>query len=137
MLNMVVEDWKEREFARRFPIAHGEYSHGADKALDFLFSDLDFDEPIMFPWSINEDTYIWKNSTGQICVDTCNNHPWEDEIRHTRVGDDWKWDFHDPYAVAPNPMDRWYEVEYLKLDTMQKSLRNDWSAQERRKKDAK
>ena len=129
MLNMVVENrigWKCSSVCD--PVMKG--------ALEFLFSDLDFDEPITFPWSINEETYIWKNSVGQICVDTCNNHSWCDEIRYADVGDDWKWDLHDPYAIAPNPMDRWHEVEYLNLDTMQRSLRNDWSAQERRKKDS-
>lgn len=130
MLNMVAEN-------RIGWMCGGECDPAIEQALEFLFADLDFDEPITFPWSINEDTYIWKNSASQICVDTCNNHPWEDEVNHIRVGDDWKWDLYDPYAVAPNPMDRWHEVEYLNLDTMQRSIRNDWSAARRREMGAK
>ncbi len=39
---------------------------------------------IVFPWSTNYETYLYRDSNGNIRVDTCNNHHWEDlpfEIR--------------------------------------------------------
>lgn len=46
-------------------------------AISWLLENLDYDEPIMFPWSINFETWIQKTDKG-ICVETCNNHQWYD-----------------------------------------------------------
>jgi len=120
MLSVVLEDICDRE------ADFDSWIKEVGRALKFLESNLNLDEPITFPWSINEETYIWKNSEDKICVDTCNNHPWYEEIKYAFSGDDWKWD------PEPNSMDCWHEVEYLNLDTMEKSLRNDWSAKHKR-----
>lgn len=129
MISIVIDNWAAWD-----PKWEGfsEYCRSAKAALDFLDSNLDLDEPITFPWSTNEETYIWRNSKGQICVDTCNNHSWEDEIRYKHAGDDWKWYDSEWDDIL---MDRWQDVEYLNLATRQRAQRSDWSATERRKRD--
>lgn len=38
-----------------------------------------FDIPTKVPWSINYETYIWRDKKSKkIYIDTCNNHCWED-----------------------------------------------------------
>lgn len=138
MLALMIEEWDDDP--RTWPGAE-EFYRKMNRAIEWLGEHLDFDDPITFPWSINEDTYIWNNSKGHICVDTCFNHPWADEIRYLYAGEDWKWEEgghnYDYFGHGDTIlMDRWHEVEYLNLDTMQKGLREGWAADEKRKKDA-
>jgi len=68
MLNVIMDerkDWYEPE----------ELEEKFGEAVEWLIENPDYDEPIMFPWSINEETYIWRVQEG-IYVDTCNNHRW-------------------------------------------------------------
>jgi len=38
------------------------------------------DENIMLPFTCNYETFISKNKDGEIFVDTCRNHDWENEL---------------------------------------------------------
>ncbi len=51
---------------------------GVEKAISWLESNQQFDEPIAFPWTINYETFIWRDGN-RIYVDTCNNQSeyWE------------------------------------------------------------
>jgi len=41
---------------------------------------LNKDENIMIPFTCNYETFISKDNDGNIFVDTCNNHDWENEL---------------------------------------------------------
>jgi hypothetical protein len=48
---------------------------GFEEALEWLHDNVEYNEPIMFPWSTNYETFIW--TVGKdIYVDTCNNQDW-------------------------------------------------------------
>jgi|ADurb_Leu_01_Slu_FD_contig_123_22720_length_22427_multi_4_in_0_out_1_4 hypothetical protein len=61
-----------------------EYFGGTAKKYSWLASakrKLKVVEPninIVFPWSTNYETFLYRDSSGNIRVDTCNNHHWED-----------------------------------------------------------
>jgi hypothetical protein len=71
MLCKVAEDYEDDG---------SEVADDLQRAMDFLMNNLDFDEPISFPWSINYDTFIWRRGNGSVFVDTCNNHSWYDDL---------------------------------------------------------
>jgi hypothetical protein len=45
------------------------------KAFEWIKNNQDYDNPVCFPWSVNECTYIWREGSC-ISVSTCNNHDW-------------------------------------------------------------
>lgn len=45
-------------------------------ALKWLSENTQFNDPIVIPWSINYETFIW-NDGADVKVDTCNNHSWD------------------------------------------------------------
>jgi len=87
MLNAIIDerkDWYEPE----------ELEDKFGKALEWLYENPDYNDPIMFPWSINEETYIWHTDEG-IYVDTCNNHRW-----YNYLDFDYADEYHDCYEVS-------------------------------------
>ncbi len=62
-------EWKEKDaFDWTPPESFG-------KAIQWLTDNRDYDEPLLLPWSTNEETFIWRHD-GIIMVKTCNNHDW-------------------------------------------------------------
>lgn len=59
-----------------------------NRALHYLTRHFDLDVPIMFPWSCNYETYIWRNKDGAFCVDTCNNDPWDNVLKDVKWMDE-------------------------------------------------
>lgn len=61
-----------------------EYFGGTAKKYTWLVSakkklkKIEPDTNIVFPWSTNYETFLYRDSNGNIRVDTCNNHHWED-----------------------------------------------------------
>lgn len=110
MLNLVAQEYEEREW---------DLSPEFVKALEWLEENTEYDEPIMFPWSINEETWIWKNDKG-ICVDTCNNHSWYDVVEYLYAGEDWKWDGR-PVGIVDLFSINFFDSKYLDLSTMEKT----------------
>lgn len=41
-----------------------------------------YDEPIIIPYTVNYDTYIYKHQNRHIIVETCNNHYWDDVLMY-------------------------------------------------------
>lgn len=89
-----------------------------DSALKWLEENVGYDEPIMFPWSVNFETWIWRNNGG-ICVDTCNNHPWYEALDYSHEGEDWKYDGRPVGNIDPFSAN-YFESEYLDLSAMDK-----------------
>ena len=48
-----------------------------EKVEDFLLTNPDFNENIIFPWTINEETFIYRICPARARVDTCWNHDWD------------------------------------------------------------
>lgn len=109
MIGLIAQRYNEREW---------DFSPAFVYALYWLEQNTQYDDPIMFPWSINEETWIWKNNKG-ICVDTCNNHPWYDVIEYLSAGEDWKWDGRPVGNIDPFSTN-YFESEFLDLSTMKK-----------------
>lgn len=53
------------------------HSKWYQSAVKWLDEHLEFDGPIVIPWSCNYDTFLIPKDRN-ILVDTCNNHPWWD-----------------------------------------------------------
>jgi len=71
MVAKIAEEW----------VAEGEQTtNELERAIDFLYENLNIDDPICFPWSTNYETFIWRRSDGSIFVDTCNNNDWIDVL---------------------------------------------------------
>ena len=58
-----------------------EHQRSLLRAIHYLQRHFDLDVPIMFPWSCNYETFIWRNKDGAFCVDTCNNDPWDNTLK--------------------------------------------------------
>ena len=78
-----------------------------EAALRWLEDNQDYDKPIIFPWSTNYETFIWKNDSG-VCVDTCNNHNWNILSPNYCDGDHYYRLQDDTY-----PLDEWDEKFYV------------------------
>jgi len=48
------------------------------KAKKWLQDNKEYDKSIHIGWSCNYDTYIYNDGSGDIKVNTCNNHIWND-----------------------------------------------------------
>lgn len=57
---------------------HGwDLDNKVEDAIDFLMENIYTDRPISFPWGVNYETFIVRQSKyGDIEVYTCNNHNW-------------------------------------------------------------
>lgn len=90
-----------------------------NSAMRWLINNEEFDGPVMFPWSTNYETWIWKNDLG-ICVDTCNNHEWYDLFLYDYQNEDWKFDSaYDEFCNG-------WDTEYLDLSNMKKTRIGDF-----------
>lgn len=79
MLDLIV-----KEYIEYFGKKGGNYNW-LDSAKRKL-NKIDPETNIMFPWSINYESFLYRDSNGYIRVDTSNNHHWEDlpsQIQHT------------------------------------------------------
>jgi hypothetical protein len=100
MLNVIIEDrkqWRDPDDIT---------DEAFDRALEWLHENPDFNDPISFPWSINEKTYIWCVQDYGIQVSTCNNNRWYDYIEYDYTGD-WR------------PIDK--SMEFLDLSSLCKT----------------
>ena len=71
MLELVRKEHEEEEWK--------EGAKAVDKVIKWLKKNLDFDKPLLYPNTCNYETWIWKDASGNILIDTCNNHDcnWE------------------------------------------------------------
>ena len=46
-----------------------------DAAVNWLKDNIEYDEPILIPWTTNYETFIWRDGKAA-CIDTCNNQDW-------------------------------------------------------------
>jgi len=102
-------------------------------AISWLKDNQNYDEPILFPWSCNYETFIWRNTRG-ICVDTCNNHSWT-VLAPNYDGEHYFREEDDEY-----PIDEWDEKFYvnargkfLNLSDMSMVTREEFMEAQRRK----
>jgi len=85
MVKIYYRDWKQN---------WGENHDGAEKTLEFLSKNKNFNKNVIFPWTCNYATYIFKISKDLIRVETCNNHDWWKEGLQKKfaikvMNDDW------------------------------------------------
>ncbi len=64
-------DWKSY-----FPSNRNKDHEGSIKTFEFLFDNKNFNENVIFPWTCNYETFIFRISKDQIRVETCNNVDW-------------------------------------------------------------
>ncbi len=104
MLSVVMEEYEGEGWL------DGELEDEMEKAIDFLSSNTDYDQPICFPWGINYETFIRRTDEG-IFVDTCNNHPW--------------WDYFD-CGSSSTEEEYWEDdgTSYLELQSLEQVNRN-------------
>lgn len=87
------------------------------KAEEWLLANLEYDHPIVIPWSCNYETWLAHVLKHQVKPDgiyvaTCNNHGWWDLEEYNPIFQDD--DFHYEYIKALN------DVEFLDLTTFEK-----------------
>jgi len=71
MLKLVHTEYKDEEWK--------EGAKAIDKVIKWLKKNPAFDKPLLYPNTCNYETWIWKDASGNILIDTCNNHDcnWE------------------------------------------------------------
>lgn len=87
MLSVVMEEYEAEDCLT------DEVTEDMEDAISYLSENIDYDEPICFPWGINYETFIIRGGSG-IFVDTCNNHPWWDyfSCEDADFQEDYDWD---------------------------------------------
>lgn len=84
------------------------------EARDWVEDNLEYNMPIVLPWTCNYETWIWSNHNG-VCVDTCNNHNWWDMIEYDNMHEDWKWEQDNPHYKG---FHKNWDNHYLDLSNM-------------------
>jgi len=139
--NVPPEEIKKREFIAR-------KSEEVQDEAAILFTELNpmFDGSILIPWTVNNETWIYKNKKGQICVETCNNISWDNIIlvEFKYVGQD-GYDAYEGFGVSFVPKDRlfldfgdwqykrrsqWETKHYAKYSMGATSIGSGWKEQE-------
>lgn len=105
MMNVIKEDYKDREWMQS-----GDFIKVFDKALEWLYANPNYNDPIMLPWSINDETFIWTTKDG-IQVATCNNQNWYDYIEY---------DYDDEYPCGNS----WRDIEAINLEDFKITTKN-------------
>jgi hypothetical protein len=111
MYLIMIEDYKEFEY--KLPREHEEVMKWFDK-------NIGFDDPIIIPWTINYETFIWKTNSG-VSVSTCNNIVWDDlhddYIIDTKLDENLPYDSDAKYLDLKNIKgERLTKREWLKRD---------------------
>lgn len=73
MLYGVKQGWLQDQDYAYNNETYSSFRRGMDDAIQWLESNQEFNEPIVFPWTTNYETFIWHNEELGTCVDTCNN----------------------------------------------------------------
>jgi len=97
MLSIIMEEYENY---------HQTISENMENAIEYLTNNLEYDQPISFPWAINYHTFIKRNENGDIYVSTCNNHDWHN---YFSIGD--AEEYEEEYEENG-------DTKYLELTTM-------------------
>lgn len=115
MIRLIEKDYLEND---------RESSKWFAKAEEWLLNNIDYDDPIVIPWSCNYETWLshvrnHKLYPNGIYIATCNNHPWWDleDYNPFFQKDD---DFH--YAYLRTLAD----VEFFDLTTFEKVKKSEF-----------
>lgn len=96
-----------------------------DTVVTFFNENKGYDGNILIPWTTNYETWIFRNSSGKLCIDTCNNIDWdgmcfteEPDVEYLEEGHEaTPWDFIPTYR------------QFLDLDDMRQKRKSQYDSE--------
>jgi len=92
------------------------------KVEKFLKENPNFNENVIFPWTINEETFIYRVCPAKARVDTCWNHQWDDLPFERQSSEEYDKDY-----------DKSLEMEFLDLTDLKVKTRKKFDEEQEEK----